>query len=379
MAKSSKRNKLLSIIVILFSIIIALVLAEFLFRIMLFSKGDAFKFLRKPEYYARIYDDHVTKIFTDEYWKLYYRFDGENKPPKRPHPILGWTFDMDQTTLMHPDAVYLRNRRPVLLFGDSFANCSALSICFETILNNDPEFAEKYYLLNYGIGGYCVGQISLLIENCKKNYQDPIIIFGFMNRDVERSILSVRIGQKPYFVVEHDSLITKGYPIEPNAADFFQKNPPGIRSYLYRKFLSSKLNFFPKSEKKLNKVIAQIEEVNEKIITKTIADLENDGDEYFVLVFHALYNDKKDWRNVFIRDVLEKDGAQYIWSRDLVDQDTTFQEYRLRDYELADGHPTTHFNKLISDEIKKYVLDTAYREEARKRNTQIYLAKKKQK
>jgi hypothetical protein len=116
--------------------------------------------------------------------------------------------------------------------------------------------------------------------------------------------------------------------------------------------------------------------VNEKIIVKTIEDLENDGDEFFVLVFHALYNDKKDWRNIFIRDVLEKEGVQYIWSRDLVDQDTTFQEYHLRNYELADGHPTTHFNQLIANEIKKYVLDTAYREEARKINTQIYFAKK---
>jgi hypothetical protein len=226
------------------------------------------------------------------------------------------------------------------------------------------------------MGGYCVGQISLLMEKSKGNYKDPVIIYGFMNRDVDRSILSVRIGQKPCFDVRNDSLIITGLPVEPEPAEFFRKNPVQITSYLYRRFLSSKLNIFPENKKALNRVTGQIKQVNEKIISKTIQDLRYDSDDFFVLVFHALYNDEDDWRNVFLRDLLEREGVQYIWSRDLVDRDTTFKEYHLRDYELSDGHPTTHFNNLIAEEIKKFVLDTAYREQTRKLNTQIYLSKK---
>jgi hypothetical protein len=375
MKVSGFRNRFLNIILVLASLLIFLILAEVIFRRMLFGTGERFEFLRKPEYYAKTYGD-LDKIFTDEYWELYYKFGGENKPPKKTHPILGWIFDLDYETLIHPDAFHLNNRRPVLLYGDSFAHCSPESICFEKILNNDPEFAKNYYLLNYGMGGYCVGQISLLLENSKRNYRNPIIIYGFMNKDVERSILSVRIGQKPCFDVVNDSLIIKGLPIEPDPAEFFRKNPYHITSYLYRKFLNSRLNIFHENKKEVNRYIDHIKQVNEKIISNTIRDLRNDKDEFFVMVFNALYNDEGDWRNAFIRDVLEKEGVQYIWSRDLVDRDTTFQEYHLRNYELADGHPTTHFNRLMAEEIKKFVMDTAYREQARELNTQIYLLKK---
>jgi hypothetical protein len=375
--KRGIKHRLWNFTLVISSIIISLILAEIIFRAMLFSKGDTFKFLRKPEYYARIYDDHVTKIFTDEYWKLYYRFDRSYTPPDDPHPLLGWAFKIDHETLIHPDAVNINNRRPVLLYGDSFSNCSSKSVCFEDILNVDPEFSSGHYLLNYGIGGYCVGQISLLLENSKKKYEKPVVIFGFMNRDIERSILTVRIGQKPGFAVKDDSLVIRGLPIEPHPKDFFRKNPPGITSYLYRKFLSSKLNFFPKSDRKVNKIIKEIKEVNEKIIVKTIQDLRKDGDDFFVLVFQAMYHVENDWRNMYIREILEKEGVPYIWTKDLADRDTTFKKYVLGDYQLDDGHPTTHFNQLIAGEIKKYVLDSAYRIEASKRNTQIYLEQKR--
>jgi len=370
------RHRLLNLILVTVTVAISLVLAEMLFRMMLFSKSDVSKFLRKPEYYAKIYNDHATDIYTDEYWKLYYKFGGEYLPPKNPHPLLGWTYEIDHESLVHPDAVNLNGRRAVLLYGDSFSNCSPKSVCFENILNVDPEFSEGHYLLNYGIGGYCVGQISLLLENSKKNYQKPVIIFGFMDRDVERSILTVRIGQKPGFAVRNDSLIITGLPIEPNPEDFFRKNPPKITSYLYRKFVNSKLNIFPTSKRKMNKVIQEIKDVNEKILVNTIRDLRNDGDDFFVLVFQAMYGVEHDWRNMYIREILEKEGVPYIWTKDLVDRDTTYKEYNLRDWELDDGHPTTHFNQLIAAEIKKFVLDSTYREEAVKQNTRIYLIQK---
>ncbi len=370
-----KKGCLGNIILLAVSIIISLIVVELAFRYLLFGNSEKFDFLRKPEYYATIYKDPYSSIFSDEYWKLYYKFDGHSKPPKNPHPTLGWVFEIDRKTLMHQEADSVRNRRPVLLYGDSFSDCSKGAVCFEEMLNIDTSFIDSFYLLNYGMGGYGIGQISMLLELSNTNYNNPVIIYGFMIRDMERSLLSVRIGQKPSFRLIKDSLVVKGLPIEPDPYVYFEKNPPGITSYLYRKFRSNKINFLPKNKRKTKKRIEEIKEVNKRIILKTLKYLEENNKDYFVVVFHPLNREKGDWRSAFLRQLMEGNDVNYIWTRDLVDKEIEYTDADLRTYELPDGHPTTHFNSLISDEIKKYVLDPGYRIEAKEANSRIYREK----
>ena len=48
----------------------------------------------------------------------------------------------------------------------------------------------------------------------------------------------------------------------------------------------------------------------------------------------------------------------YIRSKELITQDPTFDRYDKHNYIDADnGHPTTHFNKLVSEEIKRVILN----------------------
>ena len=57
--------------------------------------------------------------------------------------------------------------------------------------------------------------------------------------------------------------------------------------------------------------------------------------------------------NIFI-----KDNIRFINTRDLVERDTAFDNYDYFRYcILGDGHPTSHYNKLLCDEIKKYIIN----------------------
>jgi hypothetical protein len=42
----------------------------------------------------------------------------------------------------------------------------------------------------------------------------------------------------------------------------------------------------------------------------------------------------------------------YIWSKELFWQDTKGKAFM-----LSDGHPTSYFNSLIAEEIKRYALE----------------------
>lgn len=109
------------------SLIICFALAEVAFRLVLFSDISLFDNLRHPRYYADYFSD-------DDHWKLYYKFGGKCKPPKHPHPLLGWVGDFNRENYKHNQSDNIKNRRPVLLYGDSFAACVSQGECFQDIL-----------------------------------------------------------------------------------------------------------------------------------------------------------------------------------------------------------------------------------------------------
>lgn len=118
------------ILITIVSTLVAIGATEFAFRTLLFSDFSVMQRFRDPGLYADYFSD-------DAYWLLYHRFGGVFKPPERPHPTLGWVGSFDRTTFRHQDADQVGSRRPVLLYGDSFAACTDTP-CFQDILNQDP-------------------------------------------------------------------------------------------------------------------------------------------------------------------------------------------------------------------------------------------------
>ena len=167
-ARSSRTRKLRNaLLTLVLGAVIALGGGELVIRMFLFhpdlSAGGIGQSLRQAGRYANGDSD-------DDYWKLISAFQGEPAlvDASNPDPITGWTDgSITPGTYEHIDEVSIGERRPVLLYGDSFAQCGTPpDECFTALLERS-EFAEKYAMLNYGVGGYGLDQIYLLLKNSK--------------------------------------------------------------------------------------------------------------------------------------------------------------------------------------------------------------------
>lgn len=347
---------------LLLSALFSFLLAEFGFRMILFSDIPGFDNLRNPSLYADSDSD-------DDFFKLRYifsRWHGSQKHP--PHPILGWIGDLPSDSLVHNDTKSIQGRRPVLLYGDSFARCVSPGVlCFQHILNSDQEFSKHHYLLNYGMSGYGVDQIYLLFHNTVHLYDDPFVVVSMMTLDLDRNVLTMRDQPKPYFRIEDEQLQLRGTPVTLTQEEFVSANPPQIRSYLFRRVLFS--GHFPKQIRSFlrseSRTIEQKKAVSKEIILEIVNELEANNIDYVFVIFHphvpglSTLDSESDWRDPWLRKLLDDNQVPYIWSKDLFRQDTGDDEPSFDRYIIPnDGHPTTHFNELISQEIKGVVLES---------------------
>ncbi|MCB9171151.1 MAG: hypothetical protein H6594_12460, partial [Flavobacteriales bacterium] len=276
-----------------------LVLAELVFRWVLFSGMTGFAHLRQPGLYARNYPDTTGLIFSQEYWKLYTLLGGPLRPPEDPHPLLGWTGYFDGTTYKPRNAPPANGRRPVLLFGDSFAQCVTVT-CFEGILNADSAFAKDHYFINYGAGGYGLDQIALLYHQVIDRYDHPFVVLSMMTRDMERALLDARVGEKPRFSLEGDSLVLHNVPIDPDPEAWYAANGPGIPSYLWRLVDHVVFKDSLVSEEETVRTKQDMERLNEALLREAIDDLNARHIDHLILLFEPMYRREYDPRYFFL-------------------------------------------------------------------------------
>lgn len=346
-----------NIVLAVMSICATFLLCEIGFRTLLFSKAPFMQRFRVPSLYADTLSD-------DDYWKLYYLFDGKFAPPAQPHPLLGWVGEFSRETYEHHDTPLIDGRRPVLLYGDSFAACAAVARpCFQQILNGDREFAQEYYFLNYGVGGYGVDQIYLLFKNSIGLYKNPLVVMSLMTEDLDRSIMAVRVGQKPYFEVAGERLVLRGTPIKPEPQSFFAEHPPEITSYLYRFVTHSDIvpwrvrQYLNGEDGKRKKKLL----VNKLILLNIIEELRARNLEFIFLIFHPRERPVfDDWRDEFLQELLTANEVPFLSARAIVKEDARRNNRQPGEYYISgDGHPTVEQNILIANQLKSRVLDLA--------------------
>ncbi len=326
------------------SLAVSLALAEIAYRVLLASGTAMGQRLRKPTLYA-------DPLSEDLFWLLRHRWYGDRgrfKPPSHPHPLLGWHAAHIGTDYSHREEEKIGTRRPVLLYGDSFAQGMAGVERFQKILNRDPDFARGHYLLNYGVGGYGLDQTYLLFKNSIDRFADPFVVFSFLTMDLDRSVLSVRVGQKPYFEVTGGKLELRGVPVESRPEDFFGARPPRVGSYLLRRLgrlpLVTRMRGERGQEKKMR--------VNGAILDAAIAELGARGLDYTILVFHTRmpFRQGPSWRSSWIRSRLEDHGADYLWCHDILRREAG--ERPLEDlFDTRFHHPTTLANQIVARAI----------------------------
>jgi hypothetical protein len=182
-----------------------------------------------------------------------------------------------------------------------------------------------------------------------------------MTEDVDRSVLSVRIGQKPYFELRDDALVLSGVPVGADPAAFFAAHPPRIRSYLWR--LALHLRWVPppvrdwvtgEDAKTARKI-----DVGRRLLEAIIDELDRRRLDYVFLVFHQYWAkvmslEREDWRDAMILGVLTAHGAPFIWSTSVIRADAVRRGRRYVDYFIpGNGHPNVAQNRLLAVEIAR--------------------------
>ncbi len=159
----NQKGLIINIALVLVSTLIMFGVSECAFRKILFSDNPAFEELRDPALYAKYIPHRNQDFLSDDYWKLNYLFRRNGFNVTKPDSLLGWTGFFHHNSYQHYDMKAVKDKKVVLIYGDSFTMCVDSTLCFQEILNADEAFSENHYMLNYGVGGYGTDQISILM------------------------------------------------------------------------------------------------------------------------------------------------------------------------------------------------------------------------
>ncbi|MFO0733741.1 MAG: hypothetical protein U0361_22840 [Nitrospiraceae bacterium] len=344
-----RKHLLANLLLLCFSTAVTLVASEYAFRWVLFSGLPMLERFKQPYHFAYTYEEN--------YGKLYHLWGGKYQGPATPHPLLGWVGYFSRETYLHDDEGQLGERQPILLYGDSFAQCASAASgeCFHQILNSNPSFAGSRYMLNYGVGGYGLDQMLLLLRETLPLYKRAMAIVGVFTDDLDRSVMGFRIGQKPYFELDGRGLQLHGVPIDPDPVRYLNDHPVDIRSYLLQFVLHS--NHAPRVlvDYLAGRAIQKIESIGTRLLEGTIEHLRARNIPFLFIIFSSLdemQSDTRSWREALLVRTLEEHRVPFIASKELIRKAAQEQNKKVADFFLAeDMHPTAEQNRIISSAI----------------------------
>jgi len=312
--------------------------------------------------YADYYSD-------DNYWKLYHLWKPDYHPPsaERVHPVLGWV-NVPQTPenplgIIH-QTPYSPDYGPgtVLFFGDSFV------VGATPMPQKIPQIVDRLLpertVYNYGGSGYGVDQIYLRFRMTYSQFHQPIILIGIFSDDLDRCVLSVRTGQKPYFTLQNETLTLAGLPIYANQREWLKQHPPTIASF-FLAFLAHRLRIW-----KANGHYYELfykREAKKRICAGILEALVQEARQHNLpLLFVFFYGQRElrytGWREQFLVEQAEKWAVPYVDTKRVLLHASEQQHLPLSALFIqGDGHPTARANQLIAEAIGKRL--RAFRQE----------------
>ena len=241
------------------------------------------------------------------------------------HPDLGWVSgSIDPETLAHGDERELNGRRPILLYGDSFARgVGARSTRFQGLCERS-DLAEDHAILNYGLGGYGTDQTYLLLRSTVERYRakDPIVVYSFLlDDDLDRAPLGYKSGVRPRLQPTLDGGVERVDERCCAAEEYFERHPLPRSGYAWR--LLCQWPHWPEPWRvRFSGEQARVERVhqlNRHVFTALKRELDQLGVEWFVLIFHgeksATEMDLWAPHEAFVLETLEELGIPYVSSR----------------------------------------------------------------
>ncbi len=330
-------------------------LAEVLVRVAVFGESQTVRRyawrLRRPQLYCDPWGD-------EEFWKLQHLFGTQREPLAESlyHPSLGWVSPaFEAATLRHRDFTGSDGRRQILLFGDSFARCATpREDCFEALLAQS-ENGASHALLNYGVSGYGLDQVYLLLSQSLDLYAglDPIVVVGvFVNDDLDRCLLSLRDWPKPRLRAVGGALVPDPGPV-PSMERYLADHPLRARSYAWSALvrgtglLSPARPAGPASRESRR---SEIEELGRAILDAFLHELQARQLQACFLLFYSeaclRLPERSDWRDALIQDHLEGRGFPYVSTRRAILEDAASTGRDVGAYYGRDLAAAGHLNRL---------------------------------
>jgi hypothetical protein len=358
------RRSRFRLLVTLAALLAGPLLAEAGLRYQIFhgsAPGDA---IRDPRRYADPYSD-------DEYYKLQHALSPPGKRREAPgfDPLVGWLGGaIEPLTYTHRDVASLQGRRPVLLYGASYAQCATpMADCFQHIMEEESELADRYGILNYGVGNSGIDQMYLLLRESLDHYadQDPVVVIGaVLETDFDRCMVSFRGWPKPHFSLTDDGGVQLDGPVIEGVDAYLAEHPLQIRSYLWNLMLYGS-EWLPDPLRAAlsgrERTMAHKQELIERLVVAIQHEVESrDLDVFFVLFcrkFAVASPPQIAWQEEFMTDLLERRGIPYVLAKDVLVRAGQKQGRDPVEFFLPDGvhknHPSPEGNRVLFETIRR--------------------------
>lgn len=285
--------------VVLAAPLVGLALSELVLRWLLFSPrelaGSLGKRFRDPSLF-------VPWNNSEDYHKLLVRLDPVGLTiDATPHAELGWVGSwIDPETLRQVDEAKLGKRRPILLFGSSYAACSqARAACFQQLMKKS-ELGRRFALLNFAVPAYGPDQALLLFERVSARFEglDPIVVFNVVDDvDPVRATLPLFNFPKPRFVARPGGFELE-YPEVLGREEYLARHPIGIRSFVWN-YLRYGAELIPGAAEERQAIFLRSKSERAELLEYCFERFSEHavaaGFEHFVLLFHSArsYRDGK--------------------------------------------------------------------------------------
>ena len=237
---------------------------------------------------------------------------------------------------------------PIGFFGDSYVFGTTAD--GERLPDQLAELLPESRILNYGVAGYGFDQIVLSLEAQAERLAGHQALIGVLTNDLDRSVLSVRSGPKPYFTEEAGDLTVHTDHITSNE-DYFAAHPVRPLSYLWtylRINIPRHWNVWVKDES-WNCELPQKERVNSALFSRLKATCESHNIACSVVLFHnpEHVNQAPDWRTELVHRETERVGIALLDTR-LLTQEALSQQVH---FYGSDRHPSPDGNRLLAEGI----------------------------
>jgi len=287
-------------------------------------------------------------------------------PVGRRHPTLGWVSEaLDSTTLEH--RVVPGTRRRVLLYGDSYAHgVTPVGTRFEDWFKRS-QLDSTCCFLNYGVPGYGLDQIALLIDETIDDHaaSSPLVLVGvFVDDDLDRCAMRMRWFPKPQFQLDGTTLRLNGTPV-PTVVEYIEQNPLKIRGYLARLILFDARIVPAAVRAGLAGAAARDAEtaaLARALVRKIHGDLQARGLEPIFVLFEgeertASDQETVDWRLDALLATLKELEAPHLRTRRIIRDDARDSGKPVHAYFGHGGDLSGHFNELGNEVAFRAIVD----------------------